>query len=84
MTLFWAEMYYIASDSARVYEETVQPIDSVINTGAYVFLVSVWFLYATWWASYELYAHEAYAYVVAALYVGTAVLLFAFGRARGV
>ena len=35
VTLFWAEMYYIASDAARVYEDTVQPVDSVVNTAAW-------------------------------------------------
>ncbi|KAH8098914.1 hypothetical protein JL720_1884 [Aureococcus anophagefferens] len=31
VTLFWAEMYYIASDAARIYEDTVQPVDSVMR-----------------------------------------------------
>ena len=80
VTLFWAEMYYIASDAARVYEDTVQPVDSVVNTAAYVFLVGIWLLYATRWADYAYYVNRAYAIFVSVLYACTAALLFAFGR----
>lgn len=80
VTLFWAEMYYIASDAARVYEDTVQPVDSVVNTAAYVFLVGLWLLYATRWADYVYYINRAYAFFVSILYACTAALLFAFGR----
>lgn len=80
VTLFWAEMYYIASDAARIYEDTVQPVDSVVNTAAYVFLVGLWLLFATRWADYVYYVNRAYAIFVSVLYVCTAALLFAFGR----
>lgn len=80
VTLFWAEMYYIASDAARIYEDTVQPVDSIVNTAAYAFLVMLWLLYATRWADYVFYANRAYALFVSVLYACTAALLFAFGR----
>ena len=70
VTLFWAEMYYIASDAARIYEDTVQPVDSIVNTAAYAFLVGLWLLYATRWADYDFYASRAYALFVSVLYLG--------------
>ena len=51
--LFWAELYYIASDASQVYETMVQPLDSAVNTAAYVVLVVLWALDATAWSSFD-------------------------------
>ena len=79
VALFWAEMVFVATDGALLYEDYARPADAVVNAATYALLVMQWAALAN--RSYAFYAPGPYALVSAALYAFAAALLVGFGRA---
>ena len=79
VALFWAEMFFVATDATLLYDGYARPADSIANVAVYTLLMLQWAALAN--RSYAFYASGPYAVVSAALYALAAVLLVGFGRA---
>ena len=66
VALFWAEMVFVATDGALLYDGYARPADAVVNAATYALLVMQWAALAD--RSYAFYAPGPYALVSAALY----------------
>ena len=79
VALFWAEMVFVATDGALLYEDYARPADAVVNAATYALLVLQW---AAWLiGATPSTCPGPYALVSAALYATAAALLVGFGRA---
>ena len=72
LSLFWAELYYIATDNFAFFTNIVKPTTIIINVLAYIGLICCWFLDKS--ADYEFIG---FTYLAAITYI-MASLAFAF------
>ncbi|RHY99302.1 hypothetical protein DYB35_011992 [Aphanomyces astaci] len=51
ISLFWAEIYYNATDQLDIFTHVVKPVSRVVHGAAYLLQIGLWVLYADPWRS---------------------------------
>ncbi|KAF0715788.1 Aste57867_3157 [Aphanomyces stellatus] len=80
MGLFWAEIYYNATDQLEVFTHVVKPVSKVIHVAAYLLQLGLWGLYADPWRSEDHYFGRGYAAFSATVFGIVTVAFLVFGR----
>ncbi|RHY02321.1 hypothetical protein DYB36_009787 [Aphanomyces astaci] len=61
ISLFWAEIYYNATDQLDIFTHVVKPVSRVVHGAAYLLQIGLWVLYADPWRSEDHYFGRGYA-----------------------
>ncbi|EQC33029.1 hypothetical protein SDRG_09549 [Saprolegnia diclina VS20] len=80
MGLFWAEVYYNATDQVDFFSYVVKPTAMTLHVCAYILQIALWVLYADPWRSEDHYIGRGYAAYTTTMFSIVTLAFLVYGR----
>ncbi|KAG9402635.1 hypothetical protein AC1031_007243 [Aphanomyces cochlioides] len=80
MGLFWAEIYYNATDQLDIFLHVIKPVSKLFHVMAYFLQIGLWILYADPWRSEDHYFGRGYAAFSTSIFLLVTTAFVVYGR----
>ncbi|ETV93950.1 hypothetical protein H310_12285 [Aphanomyces invadans] len=80
ISMFWAEIYYNATDQLDIFTHVIKPVSRVVHVAAYLLQIGLWVLYADPWRSENHYFGRGYAAFSATFFALVSVAFLVYAR----
>ncbi|CAK4083036.1 unnamed protein product [Aphanomyces euteiches] len=80
MGLFWAEIYYNATDQLDIFLHVIKPVSKLVHVMAYFLQIGLWILYADPWRSEDHYFGRGYAAFSTSIFLLVTTAFVVYGR----